>query len=730
MHTLSLLVMAGTVAIATPAATQSTPGQASTPQTPVTLDEIIVTARRRSENLQDVPASIGVFDAESLDQRGVESLDDLAQSTAGLAIETSTGISTVYIRGVGGGGRNVGFGTRAGIYVDGVYVGQFASINQSTSDVSRVEILRGPQGTLFGRNSVSGAVNVVSVRPNYVFAGDGSIEIGENGTREARAAVNLPLVGEQLALRVSGAVRERDGFTTNLVDGQDLGNIDRRTLRGALLWDINPDLSLTLAADHTTDDGRRLVGEDDTNLTGTGASANPGAFDVAFSTTPVWESEFYGASATLEYQMSAGQTLTAISALRRLDWGRMNDLDYSPLELLSTDFEDRFEQVSHELRFASEGSGRLRYLAGLYFLEDTAQTRRAVRFGRQIGALPLGLSPGTAVTIAAEVETRSIAAFGNLDFAISEALTLNAGVRVTDEDVSLVDYALDGSVAPALRIATVPSLEGRVSASRVDPTLALTYALGETTNVYARYSQGFKSGGFNVDFLNATQINEGLEFSAEAARSYELGYKSELFNSRARINVAVYQTDFEDYQINQFVDLGGGQTVVQLRNAAEVRIRGAEVETVAEPMANLQLGANLAYLDAAFEAFPNGDGSGVDLSGARLPQAPRFTGSFFVDYVQALPWAGLRLKGFAEYNVRGESFAGPENLTRQALDGRRLLNLRVGLTPDDARWTIEAWVRNALDDDYTVNRDRDFFGTLIRERGDPRTAGLTLRAEW
>jgi outer membrane receptor protein involved in Fe transport len=101
-----------------------------------------------------------------------------------------------------------------------------------------------------------------------------------------------------------------------------------------------------------------------------------------------------------------------------------------------------------------------------------------------------------------------------------------------------------------------------------------------------------------------------------------------------------------------------------------------------------------------------------------------------VDYVHALPWAGLRLKGFAEYNVRGESFAGPENLTRQALDGRRLLNLRVGLTPDDARWTIEAWVRNALDDDYTVNRDRDFFGTLIRERGDPRTAGLTLRAEW
>ncbi|WP_414902276.1 TonB-dependent receptor [Sphingomonas flavalba] len=723
------LVMLGGAAIGAPAMAQSAPAETPPPAAPAVsaLDDIVVTARRRLESLQDVPASIGVLNSAGLDQRGIASLDDMAQSAAGLAIETSGGIGTVFIRGVGGGGRNIGFGTRAGIYVDGVYVGQFASINQSTSDIDRVEILRGPQGTLFGRNSVAGAINVVTRQPGYTLAAAATLEGGDHGDRKARASVNLPIADQQLALRLSGALARRHGFTTNVLNGQDLDNIDRKSARGQLRWDAAPALTITLAGDYNEDNGRRLIGEDETNLTGTGPSALPGRFDVAFSTTPVWESKFYGASGTIEYRLPGGATLTAISALRKLDWARANDLDYSPLDLLSTDYNDKFRQFSQEVRLASGGDGPVSYVAGLYYLNDRARTDRAVLFGSQIGALPFGLQPGRSVTVDAAVTTRSFAAFGNADVRLANGLTLNLGLRFTDESVRLAHYDLDGSAAPALNIATVAGLTDKVSTSRLDPTVALTYAVAADVNLYVKYSRGFKSGGFNIDFLNSSQVQDGIRFAAETANNYEAGIKSELFDRRARVNLSVYRTDFQNYQINQFVDLGNGQTVVQLRNAATVHIRGAELEALAEPVAGLTLGANLAYVDATFKSFPNGGGPGVDLDGARLPQAPRFTGAFFGGFRATLSDGGVSLTGFAEYSQRGRSFSGAENLARQALDRRHLLNLRLGIEGPGAHWAIEGWVENALNDKYTVNRDRDFFGTLFRNWGAPRTIGATLR---
>ena len=718
-----LLMLGG---IAAPAWAQSAPPAAETAPGASALDEIVVTARRRTESLQDVPASIGVLSASGLDQRGIDSLDDMAQSAAGLAIETSGGIGTVFIRGVGGGGRNIGFGTRAGIYVDGVYVGQFASINQSTSDIDRVEVLRGPQGTLFGRNSVAGAVSVVTRQPGYDVAASAVVEGGDHGHRKLRAALNLPIADQQLALRVSGALQTRHGFTTNVLDGQDLDNIDRKSVRGQLRWDADPALSITLAGDYNEDNGRRLIGEDDTNLTGTGPNALPGRFDVAFNTTPRWDSRFYGSSATIEYRLPGGETLTGISAVRKLDWARANDLDYSRLDLLSTDYHDNFRQFSQEVRLASGGDGPLSYVVGLYYLDDRARTDRAVLFGSQIAALPLGLQAGRSVTVDAAVTTRSLAAFGNFDVRLSDSLTLNLGLRYTDETVRLADYDLDGSAAPALNIATVVDLRDKVSTSRLDPTVALTYAVAPDVKLYVKYSQGFKSGGFNIDFLNSNQVRDGIKFATETANNYEAGIKSEFLDRRARVNLSIYRTDFRNYQINQFVDLGNGQTVVQLRNAATVHIRGAELEALAEPVTGLTLGANLAYVDASFKSFPNGGGPGVDLDGARLPQAPRFTGSFFSS-LSAPVSGGLNLIGFAEYSQRGRSFAGAENLARQALDRRHLLNLRLGIEGAGGHWALEGWVENALDDKYTVNRDRDFFGTLFRNWGAPRTVGATLR---
>lgn len=239
------------------------------------LDDIVVTANRRSESLQDVAASVGVATNADLARRGIESIRDLAESTAGLTITPSVGTNTVFIRGVGGGGRNIGFGTRAGVYIDGVYVGQNGSIDQSAADVERVEILRGPQGTAFGRNSVSGAISITSKAPNYTFGGDLLAEAGNKDLLELRAGLNLPIVSDRIAVRASVVRRKRDGFTRNLSSGDNLGNVDRTSLRTQLRLDIAPNLDLTLAGDYTLDRTRLIIGEDVSSLNGSGPTTLP-----------------------------------------------------------------------------------------------------------------------------------------------------------------------------------------------------------------------------------------------------------------------------------------------------------------------------------------------------------------------------------------------------------------------------------------------------------------------
>lgn len=731
-------LLTGVCAAGSPALAQTIPSQ---PPTEVAepaagtsdafeIEEIVVTATRRTERLQDVPASIGVIAAEELERRGVEGLDELAQSTAGLTIAASVGINTVFIRGVGGGGRNVGFGTRAGIYVDGVYVGQFASINQSAADVERVEVLRGPQGTLFGRNSVSGAISIVTRTPNYEPEAYLVADVGSKDLLELRWGANIPLVPETIALRLSGVHRERGGFTRNLINGQDLGNINRDSLRGQLRWDVSPDLNVLVSADWTLDESRRLVGEDDTNINGTAPSATPGAFDVRFNTIPLSQNEFYGGSVMLNYAHQSGHSLTSITALRRVEWTRVNDTDYSAADILFTDFNDRYRQFSQEVRLASPSGNRLNYVLGFYFLDDKAEAGRAVRFGANAPAVAPVLRPGSAVLVSGTVKTRSLAAFATVNYNLTERLELNLGGRYTNEKIELEDYFVDGRAAPPFGIAFVPAFSDSLKESRFDPTIGLSYKFSPDLNGYVKYSQGFKSGGFNVDFLTAAQFAEGLGFRPERARSYEVGLKSEFFDRRLRLNLAAYVTDYADYQINQFVDLGGGRTAIQLRNAAKVRTSGGELEAKWRPTADLTLGANLAYVKAEFKQFTNGGGPGVNLDGNQLPQAPKFTSSIYGDYSTLLPGTGLRFSAFAEYNRRGASFSGAENLVRQALEDRDLVNARLGLSDDDGLWSVEAWVENALDESYAITRDRDFLGTLVRERGDPRTYGITTRLKF
>ncbi|MBA2919951.1 TonB-dependent receptor [Sphingomonas sp. MAH-20] len=680
------------------------------------LDTIVVTAQKREQSLHDVPLSIDVVDAAALDRGEARDLRAAATRVPNVSIQRQGAIDTVFVRGIGGGGRNIGFTTRAGVYVDGVYAGQFASVNQDALDIARIEFLRGPQGHLFGRNTDSGAISIVTEAPGHVFGGSLQAGYGNKDLFELRGTLNAPL-SDQVAIRVSGSHRERDGFTLNVPTGTDLDNINRDSARGRMRAEFG-DVTLDLAADYSHDRTNKAIGEALTDTFNTGPSPLPGAFDTPYNVDPLQRIRTGGGSATIGWALGQGLSLTSITGYRGTSWHRRNDLDYVPLDLAMMDYRDRFAQTSQEVRlnFASD---RLNGVAGLYVFDETARTDRRVIAGSQVGLLPFGLAPGLSAQVLAQVKTRSYAAFGAADWRFADTLTLNIGGRFTHDRLRLDDYSSFGS--PVFGLGRIEGFADRQSNDSFDPSVALSWAATPDLNLYARYAHGYKSGGWNVDFLSAAQFADRIRFTPERVNSAEAGLK--FARPGLRLALAGYYTTIGDYQIDQFVDLGAGQVSLQLRNATKARSWGSEASLEARPVERLNLSLGVGYAHATFDRFPDGGGPGVDLDGNRLPYAPRLTASGELRY--GIPLASdLKLDLSGDWTYRSASFSGPENLARQRIDARHLLGARAALV--GGRFEVAGWVRNLLDTRYVDNRIFDFFGTQAVERGEPRTYGVTL----
>lgn len=684
------------------------------------LDEIVVTAQKREQALVDVPISISVVDAATLAATRSYELRDLSRYVPNFSVERQGAIDTIFIRGVGGGGRNIGFSTRAGVYVDGVYAGQFASINQDTLDIARVEVLRGPQGQLFGRNTVSGAVSIVTERPGSAFEGRVDGGIGNKDLFEIRGMVNAPL-GEGVALRVSASHRERDGFTLNVPTGTDLDNIDRSSARAQLSADLSDGVRLDLAADYSRDRSNKQAGEAITDTFGTGPAEEPGAFRTPYNRDPRQRIEFAGGSATLNWDLSDTATLTAISGYRWTRYDRTNDLDYASFDFFFIDFDQSFRQFSQEVRVAFGKGGPLSGVAGLYYFDESAKSLSVVSGGSMIGFLGLGLQPGPGGIVSARVKTKSYAAFGSADWELTDRLTLNLGARFSHEKLRIVDYSIS---APAvLGLASLPDYDDARSVDSFDPTIGLSFKLSDRSNAYVKYARGFKSGGWNVDFISLPLTLDGVPFKTERVDSGEVGFKTENTDRTLRFNAAAFYAVYDNYQINQFVDIGFGQTSLQLRNAAKVTSWGAEASVQAAPVKNLLLTADLGYTHAEFDRFPDGGGPGVDLDGNRLPYAPRLTASAGASYSVPIGFGSLDLS--AQVSHKSGAFSGPENIATQKLDARTTVDARLELVGDGRHWSLALWGRNLFDERWIDNRVFDFFQTQLVEYGEPRTYGIS-----
>ena len=710
-----------------------------------TIDTVIVTAQRRAQALEDVPIAMTVLDRDALDKTRGKTLADVQQIVPNFMFELG-GFESLSIRGVGGGGRNIGFDTRAGMYLDGVYVGQAQSLRMPLFDIDQVEVLRGPQGHLFGRNTVSGAVNIITAAPSWNPEAGARAVIGNDSTYEFYGNATGPL-GDNVLGKISFGYETRDGYTRNLVDGNDLDDLERISTRGQLRFMPTDRLTVDVYGDYSDSRENRIVGEPLTDFFDVPMEDNPYSFgpfnprEVAFATTPFTNVELWGGSVTANYDMASDLTLTSITGYRNIRQRRQNDADYNPFNFLNTNYDDDFTQFSQELRISSPDDTRLRYVAGVYYLNEDADSRRRANVGDAGDVLvPLpagspipfappnaafGLAAGTVVPIVANVTTDNYAAFGALDFDLTDRLTLNFGARFTREEKDLL-FNLDGSASGGFQIGSLDNYRDSRSDDEFSPTIGLTYAISDVANIYAKYASGFKSGGWNIDFLDVNQVEAGFDFDTESVDSYEIGIKGSSRDRRVHYDLAVFYNEFDDFQIFRFVSLEGGTSAFQLTNAAKVETRGFEGSVRYQATDQLNLNVNLGHVDAEFTSFPGGGAGGADLSGNELP-SPDLTGAFSFDYAMPIAaWSGY-LEFYGEYSYRSNYFSGPENdPVRERIDSRDMVNARVTYVHDSGRYSVSAWARNLTDEDFVQRRARDFLGTQTFVRSEPRAFGLEL----
>ncbi|WP_160152764.1 TonB-dependent receptor [Microbulbifer sp. ALW1] len=707
------------------------------------LEEVTVTAQKRAERITEVPIAITNVGAEAIKQTGVRQVQEVAQFVPNLNISSGTDFTTaVTMRGVGSASRNIGFDTRVGVYLDGVYLGQSPAINQDLVDLERIEVLRGPQGTLFGKNTVAGAINLISQKPSDEFSGSISAEYGSMNSRQLSATINAPL-SDSLFGKISVNRQQRDGYVKNLTTGNLLNEQDGSAYRAQLMYDAGGSFNAILALDGMESDRLSTTGEAVTNTFGSAPdTAAPERHQVAMDVDPREEREIRGTALTMEWNLPSDFTLRSITASRDTEMTYHNDTDYSPYPLAEIEYMDSYEQLTQEFQLVSPGADDFNYVAGLYFYQQEGNSFREVTTSElfenlleQQYGVPGLVNPDSSVYTAGTVDTSSIAAYVNGSYQLSDSWKLGFGLRYSEEQKE-VDWAIDGSSAPLFRIATGEVLDDRTD-SHLSPTLSINYALAEDMNTYAKYSGGFKSGGYNLDFVASGDLAAGTDFDKETVDAFEVGLKGTALARQFSYNLALFRAIYQDYQVNQFVDLGDGATSISIRNAAEVETTGLEAELTWLASDNLTINTSLGLLNAEFTSYPNADANGSDLSGNKLPSAPETSFNLGGQYYLPINSIGADLLLRLDYIYRDSFYNTAENESERTLasgdtvhfgevEDYQLVNARIGLQSQADTWNAALFVQNLTDEEYMVETRRDFLGTLRHFYGLERTAGIEV----
>ncbi len=750
----------------------------------VEQEEIIITATRRSEKLSDVPIAISVVGAKDIEQTGIRELSQVTGYIPNVQVTQHTDFrSAVVIRGVGSNSRNIGFDSRVGVYVDGIYMGQSPAINQELLDLARVEVLRGPQGMLFGKNNVAGAISLVTAKPNDIAGGRVVASIGNYDHREIKGFYNLPL-STDTAFKFAVSKTNTDGYVLNSVTNNMLNSKDVLAGRIQFRSKLSDKVEINASVDGLKADNLILVGEPLTDMLGTrSVPINPEPNVVAFSADPHEDRNIWGASFDIEYLLDNGFTFKSITGYRDTDAKYTNQTDYSPVPIISIDYTDQFKQTTQEFQLISPRDQKFTQMVGVYFYSQDAHTSRDVILGANLhenfilpvvvpnpALAPLftalgwdknnlnaaqiafvssyvGFGPeGSKVFNIGDVSTESSSIYFNGGYDYDTHLSYGFGARFSTEKKQ-VNWLLDGRNSGLFAIGStnkdssgVPHpMNNERTDNFLSPALSVTYKTDGGTNYYAKYSTAYKSGGFNLDYINANELaaNTGLEFDKETVKSYEVGMKGRYFDNRLSLNLAAFIADYDNYQVNQFVDLGGGRTSIRITNAAKVKTKGLEAEFSFKATQDWAFNGSIGLLEGTYDSFPGGGTAGADASGKKLA-APEQTASLSAIYTHTMEGSGIKIIGRLDANYSSDYFTTPDNTkTVTVRSGEKIpfgympeqtiVNGRVGFNTANDKMGVFLWVKNLTDSDNIVDGFRDFFGTIVQHQMRPRTYGLEVK---
>ncbi len=743
--------------------------------------DIVVTARRRVERAQDVPIALSVVSGDILDRTGRTNLLQIAELTPSLTIRSNNARNTfANIRGLGSNSdQNDGLEVGVGFYVDDVYYGRIGASQFDLIDLDRVEVLRGPQGTLFGKNTTAGAINITTRAPSFDTEFRADASVGERGYRQLRGSVSGAILSDKVAGRLTASYTRSDGLLTNAFNGRDVNDYKNLSVRGQLLVKPSDTVSIRIIGDYSKQDsysrassilgvftkyanGATIANNFNDRVARAGYilpynPSDPFAKIVDFDAQVQANMEGYGASAKVDWDLG-GASLTSVTAYRWWDWYPLNDQDNTSLSINirggTTNWQRQFSQ---ELRLASSGSRTIDYTVGLYYFWQVVHGLGQYQLGPQYAVWNNPSANRTLANYAytnfesdsvIEPRTKSYAAFGQLTWNISDALKLTGGLRFTHEDkTGLFDQrtvagndlsllsAADRATAQGLRDALYPEVRYTVATSddKLTGQISLAYKPARDVLLYASYSRGSKSGGLSLGSLPA---GVSPVVKPEKVDAYEIGVKSQFWDRRITLNTAAFHTEVDNYQAAITENIGNTTSFRRyISNIPGVRSRGIEADLTVAPSRAVSFTASAAYVDATYLSYTNAQNAPErrniseiqDLSGVQLANTPKFVYTLGTDLTR--PIAGYDAYLHVDYTHRSSYDTSGSNSQYTVIRPYGVLNARIGLRLGDTL-DLSVWARNLLDKHYFTAIGAANTGLITGNIGDPRTIGATLRTSF
>ncbi|MCV6621395.1 MAG: TonB-dependent receptor [Cellvibrionaceae bacterium] len=748
-------------------------------------EEVVVTARKREESLQDVPVSVTAFSGAGLENRGISNLQGINNFTPNLELSNGRpdgggSAAQAYIRGVGQSDFLFPNDPGVGLYVDDVYLARSVGGMLALVDVERVEVLRGPQGTLYGKNTIGGAIKVVTKKPTGEAGGKLQMTLGRYDRRDVMGSVDFAM-GDSAAGRIQVGSLQRDGYVIRNFDGVDLGNEDKKMLRADFAFEASDNIDVRISADIQK---QRQNGAPGTLIkvvpSTAGAMPDPtGAIDPVTNIPGVipgtgiietlyngavipniiapslglpadtqfderWitgnsrssngtakvadDNDIWGISATIDWDLGNEMSLKSISAYRNMEAQFGRDGDHSPLPVVSTFNNFEQWQFSQELQLSGISfDDRLNWLAGVYAFKESASDLNDVKLVSgtyDLIGLEFDLTPSS------DIDIESLAAFAHASYDISEKLSMTAGLRYTYEKKELArSFILTQSQQPiTIRETGVPLTEDgkfgpplEESWTRLSPKIGIDYHLEDDVLLYALFASGFKSGGWSPRPQVGT---ENKAFDHEVLNSFETGIKSKWMDGRLVANMSMFYNIYEDMQITTVgADAVTGQLVLSVNNAGEAKMSGLELEVKALPTPQLEVQMGLGYLNARYNELD--ESSGIRKSN-ELPDAPELTFNTSIAYHFDIADAGeLGLRLGAAY--KGKTYKDAYNTQPLTVDSYWLVDASISFETNDGDWRVALVGNNLTDEEYISNGvNVEAFGYFEGYFGRPREYALTV----